>query len=99
VPGIAPKPALPPSGATTQLPKATVQLQPPTSPIGAGVPAPTIAAAPVAEETEEASPLEKILAGVGLVAALVLLALQLSLANTWISAPDNPNAGSWGQLF
>jgi hypothetical protein len=53
----------------------------------------------VAEEVEEATPLEKILAGVGLAAALVLLALQLSLASTWINAPDNPNAGSWGQLF
>lgn len=40
-----------------------------------------------------------ILAGVGLAAAVLVLAFQLMLANVWISAEDNPNAGDWSQLI
>lgn len=49
------------------------------------------------EETEDG--LIKILSGVGLAAALLLLSLQLVLANKWISAEDNPRSGDWSQLI
>jgi hypothetical protein len=48
------------------------------------------------EETNEG--LANILAGVGLAAALVVLAFQLMTANVWISAEDNPKTGDWMQL-
>lgn len=41
----------------------------------------------------------KILAGVGLVAALVVLGLQLKISSTWISASDNDRTGDWSQLL
>lgn len=41
----------------------------------------------------------KILAGVGLVAALVVLGLQLKVANTWISAEDADSPGDWSLLL
>jgi hypothetical protein len=36
---------------------------------------------------------------VGLAAALVVLVLQLVLANVWISVEDNPRSGDWSQLI
>jgi hypothetical protein len=42
--------------------------------------------------------LAKILSGVGLAAALVVLVLQLMTANTWINAPDSQSPGDWMQL-
>ena len=52
------------------------------------------------EETEEADGgLAKILSGVGLAAAVVVLALQLMTASTWVSAEDNPKTGDWMQLL
>jgi hypothetical protein len=80
-------------GGTPTLPKATVQLQPPTSPIGtsAASQAPTL----LVEEEEEQEPEEglvKILAGVGFAAALVVLALQLMVASIWVN-------GEWSKLF
>lgn len=87
-------------GATPTLPKATVQLQPPTSPLGASSPsqAPTLMVADDEEEETEDN-LTKILAGVGLAAALLLLSLQLVLANKWISAEDSPRKGDWSQII
>jgi len=41
----------------------------------------------------------KILAGVGLVAALVVLGLQLRVSDIWISAKDAETPGDWSQLF
>ncbi len=94
-PTVALKPA-----ATPTLPKATVQLQPPTTPLGAtsSSQAPTL----VADDDEEEAPQERmidILAGVGFAAALLVLVFQLMLANTWISAEDNPKSGDWSQLI
>jgi WAS/WASL-interacting protein len=96
----APTVALKPPGSAPTLPKATVQLQLP--PAAAGASATTLAPTPHVEEPEEeesGGAMPKILAGVGLVAALVLLALQLMLAATWINAGDNPKAGEWSQLI
>jgi len=51
------------------------------------------------EDESGAGTFAKILAGVGLVAALVVLGLQLKIANTWISAEDNDRTGDWSQLI
>jgi hypothetical protein len=99
----APTIALRTPGSTPTLPKATVQLQPPTSPLGASSPsqAPTLMVAEDEEEETEDT-LIKILSGVGLAAAILLLSLQLVLANRWISAPIQENsdrAGDWSQII
>ncbi len=99
------KPAGAPSlpGGTPTLPKATVQLQPPTQPLGTSFPtasqAATLRVEEDEEETEAHAGVTKILAGVGFAAALALLAFQLMLANTWISVEDNPRTGDWSQLL
>jgi hypothetical protein len=86
-------------GGTPTLPKATVQLQPPTAPLGATSPA--MSASLQMEEDEETDPQEgllNILSGVGFAAALLVLVLQLMCANVWISVEDNPKTGDWMQL-
>lgn len=82
------------------LPKATVQLQPVTQPLGTSF-AQSIPSLKADEEEEEegGEGLANILSIVGFVAALVVLSLQLMTANTWISAPDNPKVGEWSQLM
>jgi hypothetical protein len=96
----APTGPLTPPGSTPTLPKATVQLQPPTAPLGAT--SPSLAPSLQIEDDEEADPQEgllNILSGVGLAAALVVLVLQLMCADVWISAKDNPKTGEWSQLI
>lgn len=91
---------LTPAGVTPTLPKATVQLQPPTAPLGAT--SPSLAPSLQIEDEEEVDPqagLLNILSGVGLAAALVVLVLQLMTANVWVSAEDNPKTGEWSQLI
>lgn len=95
-------PTLPGTGGTPTLPKATVQLQPPTQPLtAAGPSASQMATLQVDDEyeSEAGEGLGKALAIVGFVAALVVLGLQLKVAGTWISAEDNPRSGEWSQLF
>jgi hypothetical protein len=54
----------------------------------------------VEEEDESgAGTFAKILAGVGLVAAIVVLSLQLKVAKIWIGAPDAETPGDWSQLL
>jgi len=82
------------------LPKATLQLQPPSALPGT-TPTPSVAAftTVVAEDEEEGNEkLVGILSIVTLVAALIVLYFQFSTASTWIKAEDNPSQG-WGQLF
>lgn len=85
------------------LPKATVQLQAPTQPLGTSFSSPsqmsTLQADDDDDDVDTNDGLSKILAGVGFAAALVVLALQLSTASTWISAEDSPTQGDWMQLF
>lgn len=102
LPGAPTRPGLPTApagGATVALPKATVQLQPPTSPLTAGgLPSQGAATLSVSQDEEEEgqeSGLVNILSIVGFAAALVVLYLQISTANTWIQAEDNPNKDSW----
>lgn len=95
--------AVPAPGQTVALPKATVQLQAPTQPLGT-TPRPSFSqAATLQGEDEEESAggegIAKALSVVGFIAALAVLAFQLMIANTWVSAKDNPEQGSWGQLF
>lgn len=84
------------------LPKATVQLQAPTQPLGTSF----SQTAPVSsvdedEETEGGGEgIANILSIIGFVAALVVLVFQFSAAGVWVNAPDNPNVGEgWMQLF
>lgn len=87
---------------TIALPKATVQLQPPTQPLGTSFSSPSQMATlqqDDEEETTENEGLVNILSIVGFAAALVVLAFQLMTANTWISAEDNPTRGDWSQLM
>ena len=102
----APTGAIRPPGAgappTMALPKATVQLQPPTQPLGTSFTSSSQVATLQADEEEEeegGQGLVTLLSGIGLVAALVVLAFQLMTANTWINAPDSQNKGDWMQLF
>jgi hypothetical protein len=96
--------AIPPSAGsppTIALPKATVQLQPPTVPLGTSIPSASALTNTVAEDEEEesdASAIVTVLSGLGLVAAVVVLAFQLMTANTWISAPENEGKG-WSMLL
>ena len=113
VPGAGPAPTIPlraagaptlpggAPGAGVALPKATVQLQAPTQPLGTGRPAMTQSATLQMDDEDEgaASGASTALSVVGFIAALAVLAFQLMIANNWINAEDNPNKGSWGQLF
>ncbi len=96
-------PSLPAAGGTPTLPKATVQLQAPTQPLGTSFPSASQAATLRVEDDEDEDSANdgvvKIVAGVGFAAALALLAFQLMLANTWISVEDNPRTGDWSQLL
>jgi hypothetical protein len=89
-------------GGVPTLPKATVQLQVPGQAQGT-LPPPSMASTLKVEEEAEPDPkagLHNILAGVSLVAAVILLICQLMLAKSWISAEDNPKAADgWSQLF
>ena len=82
------------------LPKATVQLQAPTQPLGTSFSSPSqMATAKEDDEEEEGNEgLANILSGVGLAAALIVLAFQLMTASVWVSAEDNPRTGDWTQL-
>lgn len=95
-------PALKPAGAAPTLPKATVQLQPPTAPIGA-VSSPSQAATFRIEDDEEGGErhegLLKVLSGLGLAAAVLLFIFQISLAGVWINSEDNPRKGDWSQII
>lgn len=79
------------------LPKATVQLQPPTAPLGTTPGAQSASTLSLDQDEEETSEsgLTGILSIVGFVAALVVLYFQISTANTWIKAEDNKNKDSW----
>jgi len=103
LPGAAPRAA---GGAPTiALPKATVQLQPPTQPLGTSFSAPsqagTLAGADDDDDEGGGEGLVNILSIVGFAAALVVLTLQLMTANVWISAEDKDPAkkGDWMQLM
>ena len=94
--------ALRPGGGTTAtLPKATVQLQAPTQPLGTSFPTsqPTMFKVEEEEEEDANAGLVNILAGVGFAVAVVVLVMQLMFANLWISAEDNPKAGDWAQII
>jgi hypothetical protein len=46
-----------------------------------------------------ASAFTKILAGVGLLAAIIVLSLQLKMSSIWIDAEDAEPAGDWMRLI
>jgi hypothetical protein len=89
--------------ATVALPKATVALNPPTKPLSptgaAATQKPTLSSVEEVEDETGADTFAKILAGVGLVAALVVLGIQLKMSNIWIGVEDNDRQGDWSQLL
>jgi len=92
----------PGTGAPTiALPKATVQLQAPTQPLGTNFSTkPQAATFRSDDDEEEASDgISKILSGVGFAAALAVLGFQLKTADVWIHAEDNKSPDGWMQLF
>ena len=94
---------LPGGGApTVALPKATVALTPPTRPLtptsGPATQRATLSAVDDSEDESGSGTFVKILAGVGLVAALVVLGIQLQVANIWISK-DEARSGDWSLLL
>ena len=101
----APTGAVKPGGAspTMALPKATVQLQVPTQPLGTSFSAPSQMSTMQADNDEEETGndgLASILSGVGLAAAVIVLAFQLMAASNWISAEDRgEKKGDWMQLL
>ena len=83
------------------LPKATVQLQPPTQPMGTSGISTQAATMQQAEEEEStgANPAVIALSVLGLLGAAAVLFLQVSTASIWINAEDNSAKGEWSQLF
>lgn len=84
------------------LPKATVQLQAPTQPLGTSFPSTPsqVATLRIEEDEPEAhATLYKVLSGVGFAAAAAVLVFQLMIAKTWIEVEDNPKPGDWMQLL
>ncbi len=97
-------PGLPGAGGvpTMALPKATMQLQPPTQPLGSSFSSPAGAATMQADEEddeERGEGIAGILSIVGFIAALVVLAFQIMTATIWVNATDNPQTGQWSQLM
>ena len=105
----APAPTIPlktvgvPTGAVA-LPKATVQLSPPTAPLSA----PGIASSQAAqfqtvsedeEESEKPDTLSSVFSILGFLAALVILSMQIMISKTWLEASDNPQPGMWSQVL
>ncbi len=106
----APTPTVPGVGAAAPtLPRATIQLQPPTQagtkPLtgGLAIGGPSLTKKPTLvveeEEEEEENMGVKVLAGIGMVAALAVLTFQLLLAKKWIDVEDNPRVGDWSQVL
>ena len=84
------------------LPKATVQLQAPTQPLGTSSAPPqfgTLQGSDEDEDEEGGEGIVNILSIVGFIAALVVLAFQLKTASIWVGADDNPKKGEWSQLM
>lgn len=97
------KAPLPGGAPTVALPKATVALNPPTKPLSptsaAATQRPTLSAQEDGDDESGSDTFTKILAGVGLVAALVVLGLQLKVANIWIGAEDAETPDDWSRLL
>ncbi len=110
-PGARPAPAptiklnTPGAGASSpSLPKATIQLQPPTSPGGATSPAASQMAAFGAEDDEDEAVDSPVIVGLSIlaaVAAAVVLFLQISTAKVWLGTNENGGQQDveWSQLF
>ena len=88
---------------TVSLPKATVALSPPTKPLSpsstAATQKPILSTIEDAEDETGVATFSKILAGVGLAAALVVLGLQLMVSSIWIGAENNERKGEWSLLL
>ena len=83
------------------LPKATVQLQPVPQPFGTTLGQSSLTTNDADDEDEvddSDGGIVKILSGLGLIAALVVLTFQLMAANAWINADDAEPKGDWMKL-
>ena len=73
------------------------RIQPLTSSLGGTASSPESASFRIAPELKK-QPIpvaQKIVAGLGLAAAIALLVTQVGVANVWIKAPDNARTISW----
>lgn len=59
----------------------------------------TLSAVEPEEDETGASTFIKVLSGVGLVAAIVVLSLQLKMSSIWIDAEDFEYQGDWMQIL
>lgn len=107
-PGAPAAPAGPPTapgqpGQTVALPKATVQLNPPTQPLGTQGPAASqMATMKVSEQEEEGgNGTTNVLAILGFVGAAAVIALQLMTAAIWLGTDSDGEKQpiEWGNLF
>jgi hypothetical protein len=83
---------LPAATPTMALPKATVALPKPTLPLGESIPLqPASFDSDEEEEGEDEPFINVVFAGIGLAAALIVLAFQLMTASAWVN-------GEWSKL-
>jgi hypothetical protein len=83
-----------------QLPGPGAATKPLSSPsAGATVRSSTLPTTEADEDETGAAAFTKILTGVGLLAAIIVLSLQLKMSSIWIDAEDAEPAGDWMRLF
>ena len=94
----------PSPGATVALPKATVQLNPPTQPLGTQAPAASqMATMKVSEDDSESGGdgISNILSILGFLGAAAVIAIQLMTAAVWLGTDSDGEKQpiEWGNLF
>ncbi|BCX48393.1 hypothetical protein HAHE_23010 [Haloferula helveola] len=97
-------PSAPAPGPTVALPKATVQLQPPTQPLGTAAPAASqMATMQVSEEDAGtgSNGIVNVLSILGFLGAAAVIAIQLMTAAVWLGTDDQGEKQpiEWGNLF
>lgn len=97
-------PAAASPGPTVALPKATVQLNPPTQPLGsAGVPASQMATMRVSDQESSTGNegIVNVLSILGFIGAAAVITIQLMTSAVWLGTDSDgqPQPVEWGRLF